>query len=177
HDWTKQKTQDKKIYIENAGLAIIWLYLPSLFKKLNLVDAKGFVSEEARERAVLLLQYIVTGEEEAPEYLLMLNKIMCGMMILQPVRQNVQLSDEEKEEAIVLIKSVVKNWPILGNTSVEGFRNTFLKREGTLFLKEGNWNLKVESKTLDILMRKMPWGIGTIKLSWNKYIIFVEWNY
>ncbi|MBU1717891.1 MAG: hypothetical protein KKA07_02345, partial [Bacteroidetes bacterium] len=177
HDWTKQKTQDKKIYIENAGLAIIWLYLPSLFKKLNLVDAKGFVSEDARERAVLLLQYIVTGEEEAPEYLLMLNKILCGMMILQPVRQNVQLTDEEKEEAIVLIKSVVKNWPILGNTSVEGFRNTFLKREGTLFLKEGNWNLKVESKTLDILMRKMPWGIGTIKLSWNKYIIFVEWNY
>ena len=62
------------------------------------------------------------------------------------------------------------------NTSLDTFRESFLQREGTLTFNDKNWKLQVESKPIDVLLRKLPWGIALIKFRWNDYIIFVEWT-
>jgi hypothetical protein len=64
---------------------------------------------------------------------------------------------------------------MLKNTSVNGLRETFLKRDGILSRQENNWRLQVEQKTLDVLLDSIPWGFSTISLPWNGYLIFVEW--
>ena len=176
HQWVTNETPDQKIYIENSGLVLFWLFLPAIFEQLNFVSDDQFVDLEAQEKAVHLLQYIATGKEFAAEHLMPLNKILCGIPVNEPINKNVQLSDAEKAEANSLVESVIKNWPVLKNTSIDGIREAFIQREGVLFYKNGNWNLKVEQKAQDLLLTKLPWGIGTIKLAWTKYIIFVEWR-
>ena len=54
------------------------------------------------------------------------------------------------------------------------FRKSFLKREGTLTFDEKNWKLNVESNPIDVLLKKLPWGISLIKFHWIDYIIL--WN-
>jgi len=54
-------------------------------------------------------------------------------------------------------------------------RESFLKRDGILTLKENGWLLQVERKTLDVLIDSIPWGYSTIAFSWNERLIFVEW--
>jgi hypothetical protein len=34
----------------------------------------------------------------------------------------------------------------------------------------------VEKKAYDILLDRLPWGIGMIKLSWAPYVLNVEWE-
>ena len=74
-----------------------------------------------------------------------------------------------------MLKGVLQNWNRLSNTSIEAMRETFLMREGMLDEIEKNFQLKVEKKTLDILLESMPWSFGMIKLPWMNKRLLVEW--
>jgi hypothetical protein len=111
----------------------------------------------------------------APEYALVFEKILCGMPVDAPIPLDVALDDREIEEAESLLKAVITHWSILRNTTTEGLRETFFKRDGLLTKKENGWLLQVERKTLDVLLDNIPWGYSTITLLWNKYLVFVEW--
>jgi hypothetical protein len=51
-----------------------------------------------------------------------------------------------------------------------------LLRPGKLIRKEdGDWLLQVESRTFDVLLEHLPWGISMIKLPWMKKMLWVEW--
>jgi len=63
----------------DAGLIILWPFLPRFFRSLGLLEDKQFVDEAAAHRAAGLLQYLADGQPEAPEYLLIFNKILCGL--------------------------------------------------------------------------------------------------
>jgi hypothetical protein len=63
----------------------------------------------------------------------------------------------------------------LKNTSANGLREGFLKRDGLLTRQDRGWLLRVEKKTLDVLLEKIPWGYGLIRLPWNEYLVTVEW--
>jgi hypothetical protein len=177
HEWMDNKDDLNKFYVNNAGLVLLWPFLTSFFTVLELYKENKFVNFEAQQKAVHLLQYMVNGNENQPEHLMALNKILCGLDVSYPIQQEVSLTDKEKEEANSLLRAIIKHWTILKSTSVDGLRETFLQRDGALYKKDQNWNVKVEQKGVDVLLKKIPWGINTIKLSYNKYIIFVEWNY
>ncbi|NCG26197.1 MAG: hypothetical protein GWP42_01465, partial [Verrucomicrobiales bacterium] len=55
-------------------------------------------------------------------------------------------------------------------------REGFLLRDARLLELEESWQLKVEGKTLDILMDGMPWSFGIIKLPWMDKRLIVEWT-
>lgn len=179
-DWLDNKKDGAKIYIENAGLVLLWVFLPNLFTRLKMIEKQGnknqFVNQQMQERAVLLSQYLFNGKSEFPENELVLNKILCGFPIENTVPLQLEITDEEKKECEILLKSAIKHWSILGNTSIDGLRQSFLKRNGILVYKSKSWNLKVEQKAIDVLVKKLPWTFQTIKLSWNPYFIFVDWN-
>ena len=65
---------------------------------MGLCDGKTFVSEEAKEHAVYLLQYLTTGSEESfEEHEMVLNKILCEMKIETPLVLPFTISEKEKE--------------------------------------------------------------------------------
>jgi len=162
-------------FVENAGLAILAPFLPTFFDSLGLVSEKRFVTTEASWRAALLLQYTVTKETEFPEHELLLNKLLCGLPVDEPLARSVDLSEIEKEEVENLLSSVVAHWEVLKGTSIEGLRQTFLNREGILSEDSNGWRLRVERTGVDVLLDRLPWGISVLRLPWNDYMIHVEW--
>jgi hypothetical protein len=70
---------------------------------------------------------------------------------------------------------VIEHWKALKNTSIAGLRATFLARDGLLTQREEDWVLRVERKTLDVLLDRIPWGYSTVAMPWNNYVIHVEW--
>ena len=168
------------IYIGNAGLVLANPFLPHLFDTLGLLrrDESGkprLRDEAAASRAVHLLQYLVDGRTDRPEPLLVLNKIMCGMPVAAPVEREIEATELERETCDTLLRSIVANWTILGNTSIAGLRETFLQREGKLTYGEAGWRLQVQRKTLDVLVDQVPWSIGVVFHAWMPGALHVTW--
>jgi hypothetical protein len=167
---------DFEVNLKNAGLVIVWPYLERYFEILEMVSDKKFKSKKAARRAVQLLQYLVTGLDSAPEHELLLNKVLCGVEIATPIPFEIELSDQERNISEQMLKGLLQNWPRLKNTSIEALREGFLVRDGRLIETDDVWQLKVEDKTLDILMDGMPWSFGIIKLPWMSKRLNVEWR-
>ena len=175
----KKKSVDKKlhdaIFISNAGLIILHPFIEMLFSEFKLLDEFGYLKGESVSKAVHILQYLCTGKEDAAEFDLVLNKLLCGILIGEPVERNVILSGEERAACAQLLESVIKHWSVLKNTSPAALQNTFLQRRGKIEFRDDTWWLKVEQKTEDILLDRLPWSISRIRLRWMKHWIRVEW--
>ena len=165
-----------RIYIPNAGLVILWPFLSRLFNNLKYTANGQFIDKEKRLRAIYLSQYLVGFSENNPEYTLMLNKLICGMNLEEPIEEEIILTTEEKAEARNLFTSIMLQWKEMNNTSMENFQRTFLQREGVMFKKDENWTVIVGKSTFDLILLKLPWGLSMIKYPWNNYLILVEWK-
>ena len=164
------------IYIFNAGLVLLWPYLGRFFDMLGMLENRKFRDEETAARAVHLLQYLVQGHTEAPEYHLVLNKILCGVNTAHPLLREVALTEDETALGDNLLHGVTQNWSMLSNSSIDTLRETFLQREGRLINKTDSWSLKVETKSYDMMLDTLPWNISTIMLSWMEKVLYVEWR-
>lgn len=173
----KQKPvgDEEALYVNNCGVVILHYFLKTYFEDLKLYADGKFVNDKAHQRAVLLLNYMATGENKAAEFDLSLHKILCGYPLEDTLPVAIKLKKKEKEESDKLLGAVIDYWEPLRNTSLEGFRDTFLQREGKLVTKENGWLLTVEQKTVDILLGKLPWGFSTIRLPWMEQILNVDW--
>lgn len=173
-----QKTSEdaETIVVSNAGLVILHPFLKFFFEGLGLLNSElQFKNADAIFKAIHLLQFIATGEETAEETDLVLNKILCGLEISEPVPQSFQLSEEEKEECIFLIKTVLDRWEALRTGNPAALRDTYLRREGILKRAGQSWNLLIERNTFDIMLERLPWSVSLVKLPWCKEILYVEW--
>jgi len=168
--------EENPIYITNAGLVLLHPFISSLFANIGYTKKDEFISDELQQRALVLCQYLVSGGDEYAEFELLLNKILTGYAVEESLPSEIELSDFEKKEAEDLLKSVIKHWSALKNTSVEGLRQTFLQRDGKIVRADTGWLLQVEQNTVDILLNKLPWGFSTIKTPWMKEILSVEWT-
>ena len=170
----KIEENGEEFFVTNSGVVILHPFLQEYFKELGLVE-KVFKNTESQHRAVLLMHYLASGETEVAEFNLILEKLLCAVDFDEPVPNHIELSEKEKEESDNLLRSVTEHWAPLRRTSLQGLRTSFFQREGKLFRAEAGWILKVEQKTIDILLDKLPWGIGTIKLPWMDTVLNVEW--
>lgn len=162
------------IYIENAGLVLLHPFLARFFATLGIATENALLQPE---RALSLLHFLATGQATAPEYALMLPKILCNLPLLAPVATNLELTAAETAEAIVLLNAVIRHWSVLRNTSPDGLRSAFLLRPGKVSLRDdGDWLLQVEASGVDILLDQLPWGISMIKLPWMNRMVWVEWG-
>ncbi|OGS89107.1 MAG: hypothetical protein A2061_08770 [Gallionellales bacterium GWA2_59_43] len=167
---------EEAIYIANAGMVLVTPYLPQLFRMLELTDGAKFKGECAAERAIHLLQFMVNESCDSPEFLLSLNKLLCGVPAGLPIVWEIELLQREREVIEGMLTAIIQNWTILGNTSVQGLRESFLQRSGRLQLKEDSWHLKVEPKGIDVLLDRLPWSFALIKHPWMARPIHVEWR-
>ncbi|MEM1408573.1 MAG: contractile injection system tape measure protein [Bacteroidota bacterium] len=160
---------------ENAGSILLWPYLQMLFKELGLMKEKTFVYPESRLKAVQVLHYLVQGDEVGAEHQWVIFKLLCGVKIRDFVCPEFELSEIEKKECQNLLKSVVRNWAVLKNTSPSGLQNSFLRRPGLLKQDHNGWVLHVHRIAIDVLIDKLSWPISVIRLPWNEYSIHVKW--
>lgn len=178
---TRRSDQDdqppvESIYLANAGLVLAAPYLPRLFQMLGLAEKNKFINRDAALRAVHMLQLLVNGQHASPEYLLPLNKLLCGIKSGDIVEPGIDVTPNETAIIEGLLQGMIQNWKALGNTSIAGLRESFLQREGRLQLKDNAWHLLVEPRSFDMLLDQIPWGYSTIKYPWMERVIYVEWR-
>jgi hypothetical protein len=168
-------SERKALYVDDAGIVLLHPFLAAHFEKLGLQRDGAFLDEDARERAVHQLRFLATGEDEAPEPLLVFEKILCGLAPDVPVARWIPLDERAKSEADALLRAVIRHWDALKNTSPDGLRETFLRREGRLERKDDGWKLQIESRSYDILLDRLPWNRSIVRLPWMAGLLGVEW--
>jgi hypothetical protein len=169
-------------YITNAGAILLWPFLTRYFQTLGLLkkEKNDFRSDLERTRAVYLVQYLATGKLEAPEYELLLNKVLCGLKPEQPLDAVAPVTEAEAALSTQLLHGVIANWGKLRNTSIEGLRQSFLIREGRLLRRDSDnsWSLTVSTKGYDVLLDTLPWRLSMIRLPWMtpENVLHVKWR-
>lgn len=162
------------IFLDNAGVVLLHPFLPQFFRALGVATEDELLQPE---RALGLLHYLATGSGTAPEYELMLPKVLCNVPLQAPVASEPELGAAEREEADALLSAMIRHWGALGDSSPDALRGTFLVRPGKLTLRrDGDWQLQVEAMTCDLLLEQLPWGISMIKLPWMDRVLWVEWT-
>jgi hypothetical protein len=169
------------IYVANAGMVLAEPFLPRLFALRGLLqeDGKAFKDAGAAARGVHLLQYLVTGantEEGVPEHELVLNKLLCGLQIADPLAWQGTLDAADVSTVDGLLQAIIQQWKVLGGTRPDGLRQTFLRREGRLAHDEERWTLLVEPGPFDMLVDQLPWGFSTLRFPWMERMIHVQWR-
>ena len=168
-------SEDHSIPVPNAGIVLLWPYLQMFFIELGFVEGKEFVDAKAQERAVQILHFIVSNQEFGEEWEWPLLKLMCGLQLHDFVDSQFELSDKEKQESENLLKSVIRNWSVLKNTSPATLQASFLRREGLIKKEQDGWIVHIERTGIDVLLDKITWPISVIRLPWNDYMIHVQW--
>jgi hypothetical protein len=172
---SEKPTDKKQIFIHNAGLVILHPFLPALFELLELTKENAWVSEESIQTALQVTEYLVSGKEEWAEFDIPLNMILCGMEHEEVPESISRLTEKMKEACSALLEDVIEHWSALKSTGIEVLRETFLMRPAKLSETDNGWLLQVEQRTIDILLGRLPWGIGVIRTPWMKKMLHVEW--
>jgi hypothetical protein len=164
------------VTVQNAGLILLHPFFHTYFSRLQLLEGGKFVDEAARHRAVRLLQLLVDEGTDHPEHTLLLNKVLCNMPWDEPLAPDIILTDSERELSRQLIGAAIQQWPKMHNSSVDGFKASFLKREGLLWQTEEAWFLRVQQRSYDIILQTLPWSYGMMRFSWLPKVLYTEWT-
>jgi hypothetical protein len=162
-------------YVEHSGLVLLWPFLASCFERLELTAEKRFRDAAAAQRAVALLHVLATGETAAPEYLLTLEKVLCGLAPDAVLEQMTEPAEDEVEEYERLLAAVIDHAPELGLRSAAGLRGSFLLRPGVLAPAGDAWLLRVERRTYDLVLDRLSWTRNWVRLPWMPAPMKVEW--
>ena len=179
HLGTEQYRDLKHIPISNAGLVILFPFLPMLFMRLNMLsqDRRGFNSNESKVRAIFILQHLMASEDrEYDEKDLFLNRLLINYPSNEPLPKRVELNQDELNTIDSLLEAAKTNWEKMRNTSMRGFQEAFLRRAGFIEKTEREWVLTVEERAFDILLDSIPWSYKLVRLPWMENILKVNWR-
>lgn len=163
------------IYIGNAGLLLLWIFLKPFFTAVKLLQDNQFINQAAAKRAALLLQYLIDPQLEFSEAELPLNKILCGIELSEPLEKQLDITVHEQAECDKLFQAVIAHWPVIGRVSKHYWKEQFLLRNAVIRDRDAHWLIQVERSTHDILMDSRSWPISVIRLPWLEKYISVEW--
>ncbi|MCB0632244.1 MAG: contractile injection system tape measure protein [Saprospiraceae bacterium] len=166
----------QEIYITNAGLVILNAYLSYYFDRCGLLGTDGFSSPEDAQRAALLLQYVYDPERAFGEEDLVLNKLLCGLPLEDILSTAFEVTEMEAEITAQMLEAIISHWELVKNSSPQGFRESWLWREGKLSRREKDWELLVEQRPFDVLLDYKPFSISPVQFSWMVQPIQVIWR-
>lgn len=168
--------RDLGLFINHAGLVILYPFLSVYFETVGLWKEGRWCNPTTQEMAIYLLYYLATGKTNAPEYELVLPKLLCGWCLNEPVIPPRTFPKDALTEAENLLQTLITYWSVLKSTSPDGLREGFLQRGGKLTtLDQGDWQLQVEQTAIDVLLSRLPWGLNVIKLPWMETLLMVQW--
>lgn len=164
------------LFVRHAGLVLLHPFLHAFFKEVKLSKDGRFVNDFAVQRAMLFLQFLAMGDDHFQEYEMVVAKLLCGVPFEDPFDSSQKLSEIEKNTAEELLDDVIRQWEILKNTSSSGLREAFLQRAGKYYVRNDRHYLHVENSSIDMLLDRLPWALGPVKLPWMTHMLNVEWR-
>jgi hypothetical protein len=165
-----------ELYVDDAGLVILWPFLGHFFLHAGLLDRDHlFVDKQAPMRAIALLSQLAMENPEPPEFRLPLAKLLCGLSPQNSFALERLPTPEQLDECERLLAAVIVHASILRDMPVASFRTTFLQRSGVLSVRDGAWLLQVERHTHDLVLDRFPWSWSWVKLPWMPNPLRVEW--
>lgn len=170
--------QPDELFISNAGLVILHPFLPQLFQELQLTYNNKFVDELACMKAILISRFIAGEDVAVEDHDLAIEKILCGKEPDEPILCNIELSENDKKEAIDLLAQIIQLWKQNGvqvNGTIEGFQQSFLQRQGKLTKRNTDWRLQVQQLSYDMVLSSLPWSISMVKTPLMKGMLWIEW--
>jgi hypothetical protein len=162
------------VFGPGAGVVLLHPFLGELFHSRGLLDGPRFRDDAARHHAVHLVGHLTFGGE-APEYDLLLAKLLCGMPweeLLPPG----EIDDGDRVACGDLLAAVLGHWRALKSSSPDWLRDQFFLRDGTLESIDQGWRLTVERRAQDVLLTRLPWGLGVVRLPWLRDVLHVRWT-
>jgi hypothetical protein len=165
---------EEAIYLPAAGTILLHPFLETLFRERGLLGQRDFRDETARKRAVHLLGYLGFGHTEVPEHDLPLAKLLCGHALEEPLDPPT-LDADDVAACDALLTAVLGHWTALRSSSAQWLRAQFFLRDGKLECVDEGHRLTVERRAQDVLLARIPWGIGVIALPWMPCRLFVHW--
>lgn len=162
------------IYLPCAGVILLHPFLETLFHDRDLLEGRDLRDAEARERAVRLVGLLGFGEVDVPEYDLVIAKLLCGHPLEAPLGPELP-GAEDAAACDEVLGAVLKHWSALRSSSVAWLRTQFFLRDGKLERVDEGYRLTVEHRAQDVLLARLPWGLGVISLPWQKEHTFVHW--
>lgn len=164
------------IYIRNAGLVLLAPFFPRLFGMLNLLDERKTLSERPCQiKAIYMTQYLATAGEKIPEYELFLNKLLTGYPPGESFPSFLEIEESDQQILLSLLNGVRQHWSKMKNTSIQGFRTSFLLRDGVLEEQDDKWLLTVDPRAYDVLLDTLPWTYSPVKFPWMMKPLYVKW--
>lgn len=165
------------LVVDHAGLVVLHPFLPRLFERLGVAPhGTTALDPTVLPRAAALLAYAAIADDNPFDFELGLIKVLLGLrpeaVVLTPAGT---LSAADRDEVDALLNSVIEHWKVLKHTSIAGLRGSFLQRRGLLSAIDGSWRLRVEPDLFDVLIDRLPWALGPIKLPWMTTLLFTEW--
>jgi hypothetical protein len=174
---SKNISTGETLFVTNAGLVILHPFLKSLFEQLHLFENDIWTTKMSQHKAILLTQFMITGEEQSFENELVLNKILCGFPLESVVNTQLKITKKEKEKCYSLLQAVSEHWKAMSKSSVAALQESFLQRNGKIVIQsESRFELWVEEKGFDILLEQLPWGIGMVKTPWMQEYLICNWS-
>ncbi|MEI8634228.1 contractile injection system tape measure protein [Vibrio sp. PP-XX7] len=161
----EEQVTDLPQFTMDGGLVLLAPFLPTLFERAALLSQRedehgkmdvAFSTPDAQLQAYSLLVHLL-GDACSGDYCGTAN-ILCGYDLYDAI-EPVSLSDEEKQETERLLESAVARWDALKGMPVASFQSLFLQRRAECHARESGYLVQVEKQTIDILMRKLPWGL------------------
>ena len=162
------------IYLPGAGAILLHPFLETLFRDRGLLEGRDFRDLAAREHAVHLVGLLVFGCREVPEFNLVAAKLLCGYPLEEPLAPAV-LEDADAAACEELLVAVLRHWSALRSSSADWLRTQFFLRDGKLEKVDEGFRLTVERRAQDVLLARLPWGLGVIGFPWMKEKVFVRW--
>lgn len=164
-------------FITNSGLVILHPFLKSLFEQLHLSKNDIWTTKMNQHKAILLTQFMITGQEKSFENELVLNKILCGFPLENVINTQLKITKKEKEKCYSLLQAVSEHWKVMSQSSIGALQESFLQRNGKIIIQnESHFELWVEEKGFDILLEQLPWGIGMVKTPWMEGYLTCNWS-
>ena len=104
-----------------------------------------------------------------------LNKVLCNILPGESIFLDHEFNTTEIETGNEMLDAAAKYWEALRSESGEALRVGFFVRKGIMRFTDPHWEMQVERSSIDVLIERLPWGISTIKLPWNSYILNLNW--
>lgn len=177
-----QAISTDELEVCNAGIVLLWPFLPGLLMECGLLAAvegvpggMSFVDAGASHAAVCLLDHLVWGEPRPEVESGKLNKLLCAVPLEQPInsqglKHSMAVSAFER-----CFKQLLAQWPALASLTPQDLRVLFLQRPGYLHATNHGWRLQVKSDACDILLAEAPWPMHTLYLPWLSSPLSIEW--
>lgn len=166
----------ERIPVTDAGLVLLHPFIGRMMSNLGLVKNRAFVSPLARIRAVHLLRDLTGSKEPHHNHNLILEKILCSLPVGYILPPEWKPTEKEKEETEALLQAVCDYWKPLSKSSTSALCGSFLHRPGAIERFQDTWTIRVEGRTIDILLDDLPWEISIIYLPWLEKPLSVEWQ-